>query len=174
MEQGKTMLEAWQQDITTQKLLEAPALVEKPFFANIDGIPLYGIIDFLSLDVVIDWKTSSSTYGEEKKLDLQLPFYSLLLEKEEDNDSDLMYGYGVITKNKTPKVQYLFSHVNKERKRELKTLISIAWEGILANRFHRIPNSTCSFCDFLPICLNKEGAEKLFVSISKEEEEDEW
>lgn len=154
---GSRMVQAWEDDRITQALLEVPATVEVPLSAEAEGVPIYGIVDFLSVEAVVDWKTASSEYGEDKKLDLQLPFYSLLT-----GNPELLYGFGVLIKNKTPRVQYMFlpqgDIVN------LKGLIVQAWEGIMAGKFPRIPNSGCSYCDYLPLCLNKEGAEGLYAS----------
>jgi CRISPR/Cas system-associated exonuclease Cas4 (RecB family) len=166
MEQGTRMLQAWESDITTQELLEVPAKSEVPISKEVDGVPLYGIVDFISTDVVIDWKTASSEYGEEKALDLQLPFYSLLLG---DDTAEYQYGFGVLIKNKTPRVQYLFLPI--EDTQNLRELIARSWEGILEEKFPRIPNSTCSFCDYLPLCLGKEGAESLYMSAKTEDPE---
>lgn len=160
-EVGSRMLSAWESDITTQELLEVPARCEAELQAEVGGIPIYGIVDYLSEEAVIDWKTASSEYGEEKALDLQLPFYSLLLESSGHNPERL-YGFGVLVKNKTPRVQYMF--LLQRDTGELKELVQRAWEGIIAGEFPRISNSTCSYCDFLPLCLGKEGAEGLYAS----------
>lgn len=168
-EVGSRMLLAWNGDITTREILEVPARCEVAISAEIGGIPLYGIMDFLSTDAVIDWKTASSDYGEDKALDLQLPFYSLLLELSGHNPERL-YGFGVLVKNKTPRVQYMF--LPQGDTENLKELIVRAWEGIIAGFFPRIPNSGCSFCDFLPLCLGTEGAEELYASTIETIEEE--
>lgn len=159
---GKNMLSVWEEDVTTQGLLQKPAKVETPLSAEIDGISLYGIVDYLSEDFVIDWKTASSEFGEEKKLDLQLPFYSLLLEAVGQNP-DRTYGFGVLIKKKNPCVQYFFMTLKDMMMSEVKTLIHKAWEGIIRGDYPRIPNSSCSLCDYLPICLGKD-TEGMYVS----------
>lgn len=164
MEMGSRMIQAWEEDVTTKELLEAPSTVEVPLSAEVEGVPLYGIVDYLSTEAVIDWKTASSDYGEEKAIDLQLPFYSLLT-----GNPEILYGFGVLIKNKTPRVQYMF--LPQGDIENLKDLIVQAWEGITSGKFPRIPNSTCSFCDYLPLCLGKEGAEGLYASTLEPVEE---
>lgn len=162
-EMGSRMIQAWEDDVTTQELLEMPAVVEVPLSREVEGVPLYGIVDFQSAGAVVDWKTASSEYGEDKKLDLQLPFYSLLA-----GNPELLYGFGVLIKNKTPKVQYMF--LPQGDIANLKGLIVQAWEGITTGKFPRIPNSSCSYCDYLPLCLGKEGAGGLYASTLEPEE----
>lgn len=169
-EMGSKMLQAWEEDVTTQELISTPAAVEVPLATEVAGVPLYGIVDFYSLNAVVDWKTASSDFGEEKSLDLQLPFYSLLT-----GNPELLYGFGVLIKNKTPRVQYVFlPQGDIENIKNIRELIVQAWEGIWkgisTGIFPRIPSSTCSFCDYLPLCLGKEGAEELYASALEVEE----
>jgi len=85
------------------------------------------------------------------------------------------YGRGLLgakVKNKTPRVQYVF--LPQGDIENLRGLIVRAWEGIWkgisTGKFPRIPSSTCSFCDYLPLCLGKEGAEELYASTLEVEE----
>lgn len=85
------------------------------------------------------------------------------------------YGRGLLgakVKNKTPRVQYVF--LPQGDIENLRGLIVQAWEGIWkgisTGKFPRIPSSTCSFCDYLPLCLGKEGAEELYASTLEVEE----
>lgn len=145
------------------KLSEGTQLmVEQEFRSEImPGIVMLGIVDYYQKTDddklrVVDWKTSGSEYADYiKYLSGQLTMYQILLENN-GHSVDLL-AFAVVVKGGYPVVKML--EVGKRTPAEVtEYLDKVKWvyENIQAGKFPKNEGYHCKFCEYLPLCLNKE------------------
>lgn len=132
--------------------------IESKFSVQVSSlpVPLVGVIDLVAeLDgilTVIDWKTSSSSYGEEDvHLSDQLTTYTLAHPEIPD------VAYGLFVKTKEPRFEWHRSRRTGEEVGDLLRKAERVVSDIQAGRFDKRPGDHCSYCDFLPLCLGRKA-----------------
>lgn len=127
---------------------------EKRFELEISalGVPFVGIIDLVAdLDgkpTVVDFKTSASAYEEhEIALSDQLSAYQLGEPEAED------VALCVFIKTKESKIEWHKTQRTADQLLEYVEKAGIVAREIDAGRFYKRPGMWCSWCDYLPVCL---------------------
>ena len=164
--QGESLLKEWEKHPETQKL-DAESIEQSRYVEIAGVVPFYSTIDFTGENgkLLLDWKTAVSKYPEHKaKLDLQLTAYAYVLGETEKLPEKV--GFGVLIKKKTPEIQYLFSERTTEDLKNFEKLVLNVWEQVKNEKFFKVPGFHCSWCDFLPLCLNEPDAEEQFIITS--------
>ncbi len=127
---------------------------ERKFELKITSLDLLfvGIIDLIAdLDArrtVIDFKTAASSYQEhEVKLSDQLTAYQLA--EPEAEQAALC----VLVKTREPKIEWYKAGRSGEDLMEFLTKADIVAQDIATSRFYKRPGMWCSYCDYLPVCV---------------------
>lgn len=163
--QGEKMLSQWQSDPDTP--VEASSIEKTRYIEVANRVPFWSTIDFTGEggELLLDWKTSTTKYSEFKaKLDLQLTAYAYVLSVTEKFPSRV--GFGVLIKKKTPEIQYCFSERTVEDFKNFEELVLKVFRDIEKEHFFKLPGMQCSWCDFLPVCMEEPDAESKFIITS--------
>ena len=119
-------------------------------------LPLVGYIDYISPDgTVWDFKTSGSSWNEEKAVkETQPAFYAAAL-VQSGFELPIKFNYLVLVKNKTPKIQIFELELTEKDLTRAYRMAADAHRGISAELFYANPSGWwCSSktCDFWNIC----------------------
>jgi hypothetical protein len=147
--------------------IQSVEAIERPFHLDIAGLelPFVGIIDLVAdvegARMVVDFKTSGSSYGEhEAALSDQLTAYELA--EPEVQKAALC----VLVKTKDPKIEW---HVVERWPKDFTEYLAKAEfvaREVQAGRFYKRPGAWCAWCDYLPVCLGDKGkAEKTLMRL---------
>lgn len=138
-----------------------PHTLETQRTAEAKGVPLLGILDWTGKKgrMLIDWKTAASAYTDYKAwIDSQLTFYTYLLAVNERFPE--WVGFGVLVKKKDPEIQYTFAKRTPEDLKQFENLVRKQWDRIQhcfeTGMWDMNDGQTCSYCDFLDLCLGKD------------------
>ena len=162
--QGESLLREWENHPETVRLEDVTSVEQSRYIEIAGQVPFYSTIDFTGENgkLLLDWKTAVSRYPDHKaKLDLQLTAYTYVLAELERTPERV--GFGVLIKKKVPEIQYLFSERNAEDLKNFEKLVLNVWEQVKSEKFFRVPGFHCSWCDFLPLCLEEPDAEEKFI-----------
>lgn len=128
--------------------------VERPFSLDITtlALPFVGVIDLVAdyqgQRTVIDFKTAAKAYEDhEVKLADQLTAYQLA------EPSAQQSALCVLIKGKESRIDW---HVGKRSPKDLEEYLAkmaITAQAIEAGQYYKRPGFWCSWCDFLPVCL---------------------
>ena len=141
--------------------------VEKKFELAISSLdlPFIGIVDLLAAvegrTTIVDFKTAAADYGDyEVFLSDQLTAYWLA-----DPEAERV-ALCLLIKTKEPQIEWHFAERNAGRLAEYLSKARIVSDDISAGKFYKRPGKHCSYCDFLPVCLeNKREAQETLVRI---------
>ncbi len=119
-----------------------------------DGTIFKGKIDMIydnhNCEVLLDWKTSGSTFLDSRPdLDDQLTAYSML-----SRISNVCYG--VLLKKKDPDIQFLHSVRTEEDYRDYQLKVMKTVSDIESGFFFKKPSMYCGFCGYSPLCRKQE------------------
>lgn len=138
---------------------EQPVAAEKEFFLSIDGINLYGVIDLITEDSVIDYKTKSwwKTYppkASDGDISVQLSFYTLAFYKE--------YGYWpshsqlrFLNRKEGDIVNSPHDEFSRRTVGQVEVAIEMLKDFDVLTRMERklaIPNFSCQYCSYANDC----------------------
>jgi hypothetical protein len=141
--------------------------VEKPFSLEITtlALPFVGIIDLIAdyqgKRTVIDFKTAAKAYEDhEVKLADQLTAYQLAEPSVEQS------ALCVLIKGKDARIDWHVSTRGPKDLDEYLTKIAVTAQAIEAGHFYKRPGFWCTWCDFLPVCLeDKRKAKETLIQL---------
>jgi hypothetical protein len=128
--------------------------VEKCFELGIAGLDMtiVGAIDLIAdidgISTVLDFKTSPCGYEKHAvALSDQLTMNRIAEPAIEQT------GFCVLIKTKDSQIQWHASTRNKEKLSEILEKAEYVAQEIRADRYYRRPEKWCSWCDYLPVCI---------------------
>ena len=134
--------------------------VEKAYQAELpDGTIFKGKVDLIydngKEDVLLDWKTASSSFLDYRPdLDDQLTAYSMLA-------GIPRVAYGVLLKKKEPEVRFFYAQRTYQDCMDYQLKVMKVVSDIESGFFFKKPSLYCGFCNFCPLCRNqKERVDK--------------
>lgn len=145
--------------------------VEKAYQTELpDGTIFRGKVDLIFDDgqeeVLLDWKTSSSSFLDHRPdLDDQLTAYSMLSRISK-------VAYGVLLKKKNPEIKFFYASRTYQDHLDYQLKVMKAVSDIEAGFFFKKPSFYCGFCPFCPLCRNQE--EKIKTELKKAPVEDRY
>lgn len=148
---GVTLIEKVQNTDIYQRAIA----VEKAYQTELpDGTIFKGKLDMIFDDgkeeVVLDWKTASSSFFDHRPdLDDQLTAYSML-------SGIPKVAYGVLLKKKNPEIRLLYAKRTYEDYFDYQFKLMKAVSDIESGFFFKKPSLYCSFCPFTSLCRNQE------------------
>ena len=128
--------------------------VEKAFQTELpDGTIFKGKLDMIFDDgkeeVVLDWKTASSSFLDHRPdLDDQLTAYSML-------SGISKVAYGVLLKKKNPEIKLLYAQRSYQDYLDYQFKVMKVVSDIESGFFFKKPSLYCAFCPFVPLCRNQ-------------------
>jgi RecB family exonuclease len=129
-----------------------PVAVEKDLRAELDGVPIHGIVDRLDRTAgggleVLDYKTSKELSLKDAQLSDQLTLYQVLVEQNYERPVEALTLYHLRSLNalKTPRRP-------AEALQELGIRLGEVSDGIRSEHYEPRVGSWCRWCDFRPLC----------------------
>jgi putative RecB family exonuclease len=164
---GEKLLEKFVQEQVPR--INGIQAVEQSFEVNISqlDLPFIGYIDLIAnvgdADTVVDFKTSSASYaGHEATMSDQLTAYQLAV------PSASHFGLCVLLKLKEPRIEWFCTHRDGSRLVEYLAKVKLVAREINAGQFYKRPGRWCSWCDYLPVCLDdKQKTKQTLVKIDR-------
>ena len=161
MEQGKALLQVYQESFTDHEV--TVLAIEEPFSFTIDNlsIPIVGVMDLVEEDeqgsiIITDFKTAAKSYTEnDVSKNPQLTLYHIASRYNGYQDRNIIMKLDCLNKTKTP--QFKRYYTARDRLDEIKATRKIqeVWKGIAKGIF--IPNDTswkCTECFYKTACEN--------------------
>ena len=148
---GITLIEK----IQNTKIYQRVVAVEKAYQTELpDGTIFKGKIDMIFDDdgkeILLDWKTSSSSFLDHRPdLDDQLTAYSML-------SGISKVAYGVLLKKKNPEIRLLYAKRTYQDYLDYQFKVMKVVSDIEVGFFFKKPSLYCGFCPFTLLCRKQE------------------
>jgi hypothetical protein len=162
------MVAAWYDDIRTEVALggKVEAQFDVPLGFVLDGyeVRLQGTMDYVAPDGVIwDWKTAGRTYNARDKQQhaIQATVYAFAAGNLAwvDDPSEVIFKYGVMIRQKSPKAQVVAVHRNREHfawlRNQVQSVVTMSHKlGTELPWIRNDQGNLCSekWCDFWSVC----------------------
>lgn len=141
--------------------------IERPFTLSVTGLdlPFVGVIDLVGdvdgLKTVVDFKTAGAALDEhDAHMSDQLTAYKLAEPQAE------RLALWVLVKTKEPQILWRSTERTGQQLTEYLDKAGYVAREIEAGHFYKRPGMWCSWCDYLPVCLdNKQEAADSLVTV---------